>query len=450
MPVVQQTRALTRPDLYPNATVTWWDYGKPDYVMNTRSWGITPGSQTTQSFRTGKSAGDRDYDLLSGKDLRKEILYEGARSSDYDRGNPFWTTKETWDWIPGTLDARTAESGLGKGHWRYDGGLFPSTGSVTWPSAPSALSESEQRWYGSRLIKAATPTAPSASLAVLLGELREAFPKLVGSYLFDLKRHGHNTSDIARAAGSEYLNYQFGILPTIKDTRDIVENVLNSKRILEDYRSQAGRFSRRSRGMPEERSSSVQSVSNAPVYMQLTDAGQSYISTLFPSGYTVPLQAVTTTSRRVWFSGSFQYYLEKVDDLLSKFVYWEQQANHLLGTRFDAGTLWELAPWSWLIDWCMNVGTVLTNASAFSSDNLVLKYGYLMCHQTVTTVVHPGSLTDASGRRSVPHTLIHAYERKERVRSTPYGFALSPDSFTSKQWAILGALALTKAPTSTW
>jgi len=36
--------------------------------------------------------------------------------------------------------------------------------------------------------------------------------------------------------------------------------------------------------------------------------------------------------------------------------------------------------------------------------------------------------------------------RKQRFRANPYGFARNPNSFSGKQWAILGALGLTKAP----
>jgi len=41
-----------------------------------------------------------------------------------------------------------------------------------------------------------------------------------------------------------------------------------------------------------------------------------------------------------------------------------------------------------------------------------------------------------------------SHEKKTRVRASPYGFGLSLDGLSDKQWSILGALGLTKAPRS--
>jgi hypothetical protein len=39
-------------------------------------------------------------------------------------------------------------------------------------------------------------------------------------------------------------------------------------------------------------------------------------------------------------------------------------------------------------------------------------------------------------------------EQKRRIKSTPFGFGLSPGSFTARQWSILAALGMTRGPRS--
>lgn len=124
--------------------------------------------------------------------------------------------------------------------------------------------------------------------------------------------------------------------------------------------------------------------------------------------------------------------------------------NHLLGTRLDAETLWNLAPWSWLSDWKANIGDNIANASKLSEDGLVLRYGYLMS-ETISdhTLSLHGPIPDGVGSCG-PISLTFSTVRKQRVRATPYGFGLDPNGFNVRQWSILGALGITKAPGKLW
>jgi hypothetical protein len=130
----------------------------------------------------------------------------------------------------------------------------------------------------------------------------------------------------------------------------------------------------------------------------------------------------------------------------AKLESYEQKAN-ILGTRLTPEVLWELAPWSWLFDWQANVGDILSNLSLLSADGLVMRYGYLMCHTLAyNRYVIPAGARFTPGVETGPIFTVLGRETKERVRATPYGFGLNPDSFSIRQWAILGALGLTKTP----
>jgi hypothetical protein len=127
------------------------------------------------------------------------------------------------------------------------------------------------------------------------------------------------------------------------------------------------------------------------------------------------------------------------------------EARLLYGLELTPETLWNLAPWSWLVDWFANVGPILSNVSAFQSDNLVLKYGYVMENVTRTYartnwmgVVNPSTTVYVNHPARVYDKFF--VETKTRVKATPYGFGLNTTAFTDRQWTILGALGLTRGP----
>jgi hypothetical protein len=119
-----------------------------------------------------------------------------------------------------------------------------------------------------------------------------------------------------------------------------------------------------------------------------------------------------------------------------KFVY---------GFNITPEILWELTPWSWLADWETNMGTVLHNLSAFAQDGLVMRWGYAM-EEKISSVTY-----DLSGGRffngeSTDCTQTFETIRRQRWNATPYGFGLNPDGFTARQWSILAALGISRAP----
>lgn len=153
------------------------------------------------------------------------------------------------------------------------------------------------------------------------------------------------------------------------------------------------------------------------------------------------MQKTAITKR--WFSGAYTYHLptgyyahQAVKGSIAK-------ANDLLGLELTPEVLWNISPWTWLFDWAANIGDVVANATALQSDNLVIRYGYIMAQTSATNTYQldgpsfyaggPGVLTAALG------TIL-----KQRVRATPFGFGLTTDAFTGRQWAILASLGITR------
>jgi hypothetical protein len=113
----------------------------------------------------------------------------------------------------------------------------------------------------------------------------------------------------------------------------------------------------------------------------------------------------------------------------------------LLGTRLTPEVLYNLTPWSWALDWIVDLGAVIGNISAFLADGLILQYGYIM-QETVISDIY--TLTGATcGNRPVQLYQTLGTIQKLRRKATPYGFGLNPNAFSDRQWAILAALGLT-------
>lgn len=120
------------------------------------------------------------------------------------------------------------------------------------------------------------------------------------------------------------------------------------------------------------------------------------------------------------------------------------EANKLLGTRLTPEVLWNLAPWSWAADWITNTGDVLHNISMFAQDGLVLRYGYVMEETIIerTWTLHGVGFKSSPGPYNFSSTLREIH--KVRRKATPFGFGVSEEAFTPRQYSILAALGMSR------
>jgi len=315
---------------------------------------------------------------------------------------------------------------------------------------------------GTKAIAASSPTKSAASLAVALLELRDGLPTIPG---LNLKRT-KAVRNVHQSLGGEYLNVVFGWVPGIKDITQILSAMVNASKIINQYQRDSDSYVRRKMFFPEEKTTTLFQDSVAG-YLQVTpriQSGTSYVSpgmlsndgstgVMYGGNGMVSLAYQETTKK--WFSGAFRYHLDSGDDLFSRINHTGQMAAKLLGARLDPASLWQAMPWSWLLDWFVDIGDIITNGTSASFNGQVLQYGYMMCTTTRSATITtdaPVAVKQLSGTvRSVGNlTATFVSQRKERIRATPFGFGLNPNSFTAQQWAILGALGMTRAPRSLW
>jgi len=142
---------------------------------------------------------------------------------------------------------------------------------------------------------------------------------------------------------------------------------------------------------------------------------------------------------------AFTYHLPRDYQARSGVAALADQARHVLGLDLTPEVLWNVMPWSWAVDWFSSTGDVIHNLTDWSTDGLVLKYGYIMEHSivrdTLTFVGETGLLARYPQR---PDTLVLVSEAKVRRPATPFGFGLNLSAFTGRQKAILAALGMSR------
>lgn len=285
---------------------------------------------------------------------------------------------------------------------------------------------------GTKFIADTIPTNPLLDASVSLAELyREGLPNLIGASLFKDK------VGLFRGLSSDFLAYQFGWKPIVSDLRNAAKAIMDQDLILKQLARDSGRDVHRKRVLPAETTLNVVE-SNSVYYPSGVQSFAFSGPSWFRSSY---LQ-----KREQWFSGCYTFYYEP--DKMSEVERIATEARHLYGLELTPEVVWNLAPWSWLVDWITNVGTVFHNVSAFQQDGLVLRYGYVMEQNSKKLTRVNRAQAHPSASLTYPETSSETFHglRKARRKATPYGFGLLESSFSIRQWAILGALGITRAP----
>jgi hypothetical protein len=319
--------------------------------------------------------------------------------------------------------------------------LINSTGWLLPPSSDTILNA-----FGTHAIAVTIPTNPLAGMGVFLGELRD-LPKIplmgtIKALKGQIKQFRRQTSKqlhgLSNEAAGEYLNGVFGWAPFISDLKKFCKVVKHHERYIDQFRKGSGKLIRR-RYTGDETSSTVN-----------TDLGTGFGEPVLVSPFYVQQGKLTkssTTKSQLWFSGAYTYYLPKVDTFVGRLAEAEALESHLYGLRVTPDLLYKLAPWSWALDWVTNTGDIIHNWSAFANDGLVMQWGYVMETKTVTDTY---VLSDLRYINNPPLTLtqVLVQETKTRRKATPYGFGLNTSGFTPKQWSIIAALGISRAPRS--
>lgn len=300
---------------------------------------------------------------------------------------------------------------------------FPNSGQST---------EGELTQAGATAVSRCAPTNSIADAATFMGELlKDGLPALLGAPFWK------DRTQVTRGAGSEYLNFQFGWAPLVNDIRGFSEAVRLGQKVLDQYERDAGKLVRRRYEFPLKTSVTEETFKvNQLAYHAPANSEFSRDQT---KGTVIKQRSVV---KRQWFSGAFTYHLPRANDWRSELVRKYLLADQLLGTALTPDTLWNLAPWSWAVDWFSNAGDVIENLSSWATDGLVMPYGYIMEHTRVSDTY----TMDRSGLIGVPGIAPISFvtETKLRRKANPFGFGVSWDGLSPRQLLIAAALGLTR------
>lgn len=338
-----------------------------------------------------------------------------------------------------TTKTEYRESGAGPYNFYMKGGIIergvdkgyayptqPPKG-TSFPVAAQPSSFLELCAAGATAIARTIPTNPHADISSFLGELREGLPSVVGRTF--AKRPG------LHASADEYLNWQFGLLPMLSDFQKFGQSFINQEKILRQLINDSGKRVRRRYAFPDETTVTTldEVVYSFPAYDANLHVGKGVRTT------------TTKTTTKRWFSGCYSYHFPEGDALLAEMQGFLAKANVLAGLP-SVETMWNLAPWSWAVDWFSNVGDVFHNFAAFARDGLVMHYGYIMETRKIEqTVTFRGSMMVANAPMPVASTQVFTSTCKIRVGASPFGFGLTDADLSLRQKAIAAALGISKA-----
>ncbi len=273
--------------------------------------------------------------------------------------------------------------------------------------------------WGTTVISSVKPTNPIVDLSISVGE-------------FVSERKFFALPGTAGSVEGEYLNYMFGVAPTLSDIQDLRHAISDKEELIAQHVRDSGRRVRRRFDGDEDITSS---------FAVAGSAGAAFLGT-FPNTNLQQPGVLTTNTRKsvkYAFSGAFTYYLPKTG-----WVRKLKELDYLYGVVPGLSLGWELLPFSWLVDYKSSLGDAISNIDSFSQDGLVMPYAYVMCRtETRTEYEWRGNLRNATGAwEKVPLVATVTTVNKRRLPANPFGFGLLPGDLSLRQQSIIAALGL--------
>jgi hypothetical protein len=255
-----------------------------------------------------------------------------------------------------------------------------------------------------------------------------------------------------RYVGGEYLNIQFGWYPLITEYANMLKVLIGLDRMV--Y-SESNRRHRSWDG-PSQVSTVVDYDGRPLTSAPQTGTGEKFQYQTGSSNYFTPrtydIRVKTLGNEDYKFSSRYSALVKPTSKSVG-FVEKAEEMLRQLGLVDDPTILWELTPYSWLVDWVTNIGNSISNAHVLSplSGRHAVDYAYFTTQLTsvVESEVRAVSTPTASwlvrDHRFVSPTGFFSTVQRVRDRATPFGFGTQLGSLNTSQFAILIALGLARS-----
>jgi len=314
---------------------------------------------------------------------------------------------------------------------------------ATWygqPAIPSdmTLTDSQVRVQGTSAMNWSRPGYVGSSALTASAELgQEGIP--MTPRVDEWKRKAGALRNISKT----HLAVQFGWLPILAEIQAFAQRVTHQNAIVADAYKRA-------------RSNCIHvgyrfpTVSLPPTISTFTNTTPGNWETgALAIGESLAGSVATAMTVDSWFEGSWQSFLpgygqDKDEEHLEES---SAKARLLLGPFLSPKLIWELAPWSWAIDWMTNTEDILDAFSNVLNDGMVLRNAYIMCHfkSDVYAGYGPNASYKGTTRSVTPGSAHRVIETKRRFASVPFfGFG-SVGELSVRQLSILAALGIAKS-----
>jgi len=268
------------------------------------------------------------------------------------------------------------------------------------------------------ILAGTNPNVPHVSVPTVIGELKD-LPSLI-------KVRGDG---FLKKVAQGHLSWRWGLKPMLSDLRKLCNFARAfDQRLMELYSLRDGRVMRRRCHLDN---STVRTVNETNHW--------------FHSGYGVLLQGPFQRwyTKKSW--GTAQWKLNPNSQLpqlgYDKLKNLANRLNYGFTSHEALAAAWELAPWSWLVDWFSNIGDVI----AATNNSVELNW------QKICYMRHMTQVTDAKVNRAISTPWVNLdsdyvlrYERKERYPCAPvlpFPFPMLPIIDGGKM-SILASLAV--------
>jgi hypothetical protein len=240
----------------------------------------------------------------------------------------------------------------------------------------------------------------------------------------------HKRAYTHRNVGSHYLNANFGWLPFVSDIQRMVKLAGEIETRLQTIQKMNGKW--------HTRGGTLVATSDRENHTEVAE------NCFYPAGIwlntaTARYEHYSEYKQKVWFKGRFCYYIPKKE--FSRPEWRLNTIRKMYGITLTPDVVWNLTPWSWLIDYFSNVGDILENITGGYIDGVVSKYAYVM-GTTQHRNVQNSSITLADGTKVKVQT-VKGNVIKRRVSGDPFSFQMTGD-LSPRQLGILVALGISR------
>jgi hypothetical protein len=306
----------------------WRDFVSNDGTFPTLSRnkaGLHPNWDSDNSLFYGQQVTvDEKHGIRKGSDLRD--LSSGDVGGDF-----FSQTKTAYAQSAGTIsfDLKGKDNTNTWYRTYYDGPCLAVTpDNNKFP----VYSQRNLTPLGTVAIARCKPTNNVADLAASVLEIfTDGLPKMIGASAWKSR------TAKAKAAGDEYLNYEFGWLPLVGDIRSASYAIANAEKILRSYEHNSGQVVRRRYEFPVEKTESTTLVGQGEGVLY---TGEYYPGLMYDA--TKPLPPLYKRSRfyrKTWFSGAFTYHLPVDYYSRDQLTQANGRLKHLLGLEITPATV---------------------------------------------------------------------------------------------------------------